>query len=76
MVDDLYAAQRGLAANALAHAETAKGADAVAAWSERRKEDVARVLAFLEELERGNALSIAKLALANSQIQKLAAGSS
>jgi glutamate dehydrogenase len=70
MVDDLYAAQRGLAADALKGARRKDG-DAVAAWGEARKDDIARVLAFLTELERGNVPSIAKLALANSQIQKL-----
>jgi NAD-specific glutamate dehydrogenase len=38
-----------------------------------RKDDIDRTLNFLSELERAGDASISKLALANSQIQKLAA---
>ena len=81
IMDDLYAAQRLLAGEALGRAsdlskdaDRAKGAAAVKIWSEKRRQDLERTNAFLGELERGGPPSIAKLALANSQIQKIAAG--
>ncbi|HYM18270.1 MAG TPA: NAD-glutamate dehydrogenase [Micropepsaceae bacterium] len=79
IVDDLYAAQRLLAADALkgkAEAAAAPGANAVTAWAERRAIEIDRTRNFLKELERGGEPTIAKLALANSQIQKLAASTS
>jgi glutamate dehydrogenase len=78
--DDLYAAQRGLAADALKRAggflhegDRGKGAAAVRAWAATRRQDIERTHAFLEELERGGTPSVAKLALAGSQVQRLAA---
>jgi len=50
--------------------------NAVAAWAERRAAEIERTRDFLAELERGGDPTIAKLALANSQIQKLAATAS
>jgi glutamate dehydrogenase len=75
IVDDLYAAQRLLACDALTHRPEAS-ADPIESWAKRRHAEVERTLAFLAELERGGEASIAKLALANSQIQKLAASGS
>jgi len=72
IVDDLYAAQRLLAYEALAHAQ-GNEAGAVENWGKVRRQDVERTVTFLSELERGGEATIAKLALANSQIQKLAA---
>jgi NAD-specific glutamate dehydrogenase len=37
-----------------------------------RRQDVERTVSFLSELERAGDATIAKLALANSQVQKLA----
>jgi glutamate dehydrogenase len=78
MVDDLYTGQRALTAEALGALGTAPasanrhdGAKAVAAWAEARAEHLTRARNFLNELERGGELSIAKLTLANSQIQQL-----
>jgi glutamate dehydrogenase len=82
IVDDLYSAQRLLACDALRTGSDAKpaassgSAPLVVAWAERRKAEIDRARSFLTELERGGEPSIAKLALANSQIQKLAAASS
>jgi len=80
MVDDLYSGQRALTAEALGTLGTVPpaanrhdGAKAVAAWAEARAEHLTRARNFLNELERGGELSIAKLTLANSQIQQLAA---
>jgi glutamate dehydrogenase len=67
IVDDLYTAQRLLAADALKH-----DSGGVEAWGMRRGNEIGRVRSFLDELEAGGEPSIAKLALANSQIQKLA----
>jgi glutamate dehydrogenase len=82
IADDLYAAQRCLAADALLRAgdqikdgDRARGAAAVRSWATSRRQDIDRIHAFLEELERGGTPTVAKLALANSQIQKLAASS-
>jgi glutamate dehydrogenase len=75
IVDDLFAGQRALTAQALDGAKTATredGAKAVAQWADARSETVARTRGFLSELERGGELSIAKLTLANSQIHQLA----
>jgi glutamate dehydrogenase len=77
--DDLYAAQRMLAADALRRAgdflkdgDRARGSAAVRAWAAMRRTDLERSHHLLEELERGGVPSIAKLALAASQVQKLA----
>ncbi len=78
IVDDLFAAQRLLSAEALRAARQAgnkgqiDGNVAIRAWTKLRQADIERTNEFLGELERGGAPSIAKLALANSQIQKLA----
>ncbi len=72
MVDDLYSAQRLMSCEALANA-TAAGASAVEDWRNLRRDDIERTLNFLSELERGGDATIAKLSLASSQIQKLAA---
>jgi glutamate dehydrogenase len=81
IVDDLYGAQRVLAGYALARAQSigaqsikdGGGAAAVRAWADAHAGDVGRLTEFLGELEQGGELSIARLALANSQIQKIAA---
>jgi NAD-specific glutamate dehydrogenase len=52
---------------------SADDAAAVAHWRSLRKDDIDRTLNFMSELERAGDASISKLALANSQIQKLAA---
>ncbi len=72
MEDDLYSAQRLMACEALI---TAKGnaAAAVDQWRDSRRDDISSIVNFINEIERGGDASIAKLALANSQIQKLAA---
>jgi glutamate dehydrogenase len=80
ILDDLFTAQRQLAGDALARAKDmisdeagfARGAAAVRLWVKNRAEDVERARAFLAELERGGQPSVAKLSLANSQIQKMA----
>jgi glutamate dehydrogenase len=76
IVDDLFAGQRALAADALALAKAqgsrADGAEAVKLWAEARADTLARTKSFLAELERTGDLSIAKLTLANSQIHELA----
>ena len=83
IVDDLFASQRRLAAEALATARgqlkkagREQGAEAAKAWAVTRQDDLQRAEAFLSELEHGGQLSIAKLSLANSQVQKLAPESS
>ena len=80
IVDDLFAGQRALAAEALALIEPgsrpatrALGAEAVKHWEESHADALNRTKSFLEELERSGDLSIAKLTLANSQIHTLAA---
>ncbi len=79
IVDDLYMAQRLLTAEALQrmHPETGQrdGAAAVRSWAKLRQSDVDQTANFLSQLERGGEPSIAKLSLANSQIQKVAAAS-
>jgi glutamate dehydrogenase len=79
VADDLYAAQRLLASDALAdvgddvrNGDRTAGAAAVRAWAATRRQDIERTHAFLEELERAGTPTIAKLALAGSQVQKLA----
>jgi glutamate dehydrogenase len=76
IVDDLFAGQRALAADALsltsAQGSRADGAGAVNRWTESRADTLARTKSFLAELERTGDLSIAKLTLANSQIHELA----
>jgi len=69
--DDLFSAQRLLAADALKRAAGDPKA-AAETWSKQRGPEIDRALSFLAELESGGEASIAKLALANSQIQKLA----
>jgi glutamate dehydrogenase len=77
-VDDLYAAQRLLAGAALKAdsgraATRQQGAAAVQAWAKAREEELGRTAKFLSELGQAGEPSIAKLSLANSQVQKLAA---
>jgi glutamate dehydrogenase len=76
IVDDLFAGQRALAADALslagAQGSRADGAEAIKVWTEARADTLARTKSFLAELERTGDLSIAKLTLANSQIHELA----
>ncbi|MGQ0741834.1 MAG: NAD-glutamate dehydrogenase [Alphaproteobacteria bacterium] len=79
IVDDLFASQRVLAAEALglggaafAKATRVEGASAARAWAQARRADLARTEAFLSELEHAGPLSIAKLTLASSQVQTLA----
>jgi glutamate dehydrogenase len=80
IVDDLYAGQRALTAQALADFEgdkmdrtRADGSAAADAWALAHADMLARTKSFLEELERTGDLSIAKLTLANSQIHELSA---
>jgi glutamate dehydrogenase len=77
IVDDLFAGQRALTAEALEGAKTqgsrADGLEAVAKWVRARGETLERAKGFLDALERSGDLSIAKLTLANSQIRELAA---
>jgi glutamate dehydrogenase len=80
VVDDLFSSQRALAAQALedvangpAGRTRTDGAKAAHAWAERHADLLERTKSFLEELERGGDLSMAKLTLANSQIRELAA---
>ena len=73
IIDDLYSAQRLLAGDALLRAaRLPQGTDATAAWAKLRSQEIERTASFLSELAEGGDASIAKLALANSQIQKLA----
>jgi glutamate dehydrogenase len=73
ITDDLYSAQRLLACDALARARSIPGGGGVVeGWAAFRHDDIERTANFLSELERGGEATIAKLALANSQIQKLA----
>ena len=53
--------------------EPLDGAAAVRSWAKLRVSDVDQTANFLGQLERGGDPSIAKLSLANSQIQKMAA---
>ena len=48
------------------------GAAAVRSWAKLRLSDIEQTANFLEQLERGGEPSIAKLSLANSQVQKMA----
>ena len=77
IVDDLFAGQRALTAEALegakGHSTRVDGMDAVKAWADARGETLERAKGFLDALERSGDLSIAKLTLANSQIRELAA---
>jgi glutamate dehydrogenase len=73
IMDDLFSAQRLLACDALVHGRGQPDQAAVESWAKLRASDIAGMVSFLSELERGGEASIAKLALANSQIQKLAA---
>ena len=76
IIDDLYSAQRLLAGDALLRAaHLPQGTDATAAWAKLRSQEIERTASFLSELAEGGDASIAKLALANSQIQKLATSS-
>ncbi len=79
IVDDLYASQRALAAQALQEFERdpvdrtrAEGVKAAEAWADAHADMIARTQSFLNELERTD-LTVAKLTLANSQIRELAA---
>jgi glutamate dehydrogenase len=80
IVDDLYAAQRLLTGAALTQLQkSAKGPGAAEAaqaardWAKARQQDLDGTAKFLAELARSGEPTIAKLSLANSQIQKLAA---
>jgi glutamate dehydrogenase len=73
IIDDLYSAQRLLAGDALLRvAHLPVGTNATEAWAKLRSQEIERTASFLSELAEGGDASIAKLALANSQIQKLA----
>jgi glutamate dehydrogenase len=73
IIDDLYSAQRLLAGDALLRvAHLPVGTNATEAWAKLRAQEMERTASFLSELAEGGDASIAKLALANSQIQKLA----
>ena len=68
LLDDLSAAQRGIAAALLAES----GADPLEKWIAAKAPALARTRAFLAALEESGELSIAKLMLSSSQIQNLA----
>ena len=70
IVDDLYSAQRRLSEDVLAQADGLAPAVALRTWMQARQDDIGRTLAFLSQLEEA-APSVAKLSLANSQIQKI-----
>jgi glutamate dehydrogenase len=73
IIDDLYSAQRLLSGDALLRAAgLPAGTDAMEAWAKLRSQEIERTASFLSELAEGGDASIAKLALANSQVQKLA----
>ena len=79
IVDDLFAGQRALTANALKFLDLSRsprkrsdGADAAAKWAETNHDALARARSFLAALERAGEPSIAKLTLANSQVRQLA----
>jgi glutamate dehydrogenase len=78
IVDDLFAGQRALAAEALTGSNgtpgwtRAEGANAVKRWETSHTDALARTRSFLAELERSGELTVAKLTLANSQIHALA----
>jgi glutamate dehydrogenase len=79
IVDDLFAGQRALTAEALTNATSdatpltrADGADAVKRWETSHADALSRTRSFLSELERSGDLTVAKLTLANSQIHALA----
>jgi len=78
IVDDLFAGQRALTAQVLAGFSGDKtdytrvdGVTAADAWAAAHADTLERTRNFLAELERTGDLSIAKLTLANSQIQQL-----
>jgi glutamate dehydrogenase len=76
LVDDLYAAQRALTAQALdgiRGAGRADGAAAAQAWAATHGEKLDRARSFISALETSGDLTIAKLSLANSQVHALAA---
>jgi glutamate dehydrogenase len=80
IVDDLYAAQRLLTGGALTQLQksaqrpaAAEAAQSVRGWAKAREQDLERTAKFLAELACSGEPTIAKLSLANSQIQKLAA---
>jgi glutamate dehydrogenase len=70
IVDDLYSAQRLLAADAVRRGQN--HSEALASWAQIHRADIERTTSFLSELAAEGEASVAKLALANSQIQKLA----
>jgi glutamate dehydrogenase len=79
IMDDLFAGQRALAAEALANSDRngaqltrTDGSDAAKRWQDRHADALARTRSFLAELERSGELTVAKLTLANSQIHALA----
>jgi glutamate dehydrogenase len=77
LVDDLYAAQRALTAQALDGIKDGTrpdGAAAAQAWALAHGEKLERAQNFLSALETSGDLTIAKLTLANSQVHALAAG--
>jgi len=67
LLDDLSAAQRGIARTLLA----GSGQDALEGWAKSHAPALQRTRAFLAALEESGELSIAKLMLASSQIQGL-----
>jgi glutamate dehydrogenase len=80
IVDDLFAGQRALAADALGHANPGKdgqtrkdGAEAAKEWAAAHTDQLERARSFLTALEHTGELSVAKLTLANSQIRELSA---
>jgi len=71
LLDDLSAAQRGIARNLL-DGGTADGPAAVEQWADAHAAALERTRSFLAALESSGELSISKLMLASSQVQALA----
>jgi glutamate dehydrogenase len=79
IMDDLFAGQRALAAEALTDTDRnsprltrIEGSEAARCWEHTHADALARTRSFLTELERSGDLTVAKLTLANSQIHALA----
>jgi glutamate dehydrogenase len=75
LIDDLFVHQRTLAVRALANGtpgeNRAAGNAAVEQWSQAHSEQVQRVGALIGDLERSGKFTVARLALAASQIRDL-----
>ncbi|TYO85233.1 NAD-glutamate dehydrogenase [Oceanicella actignis] len=72
LIADLRAEQSRIAAAALASGDGGHGAQAVDAWAAAHGEQVARAEALAADLRAGGPLSVAKLAVAASQLRSVA----